>query len=180
MVDEEFYETEDFEVFIGTYNYLKYDKYGKYYLETSYDEEELNKWVKLSYDSDYDYVYNYNWESVRSSCKAHNDGVDISGYKTFYMIDIEYGYDNEISYDNLKSLEIEYGLDSKITANIYDCVEYVKNNDDGSSYTQYVSSPYEIIIDNNVKLIIYDIYFSYSDELDKVRSLDIEGYILTR
>ena len=180
IAGEEFYETEDFEVFIGTYNYLKYDKYGKYYLETAYDEEELDMWVKLSYDLDYDYVYNYNWESVRSSCKAHNDGVDISGYKTFYMIDTEYGYDNEISYDNLKSLEIEYGLDSKITANIYDCVEYVKNNDDGSSYTQYVSSPYEIIIDNNVKLIIYDIYFSYSDELDKVRSLDIEGYILTR
>lgn len=167
---------QDYKKLRSIYHTLKYNVYGGEYLEALDSAEELeglfdyNTQIEATLTGEKDV-----WQYVAVNC---GDLVfDIAGYNKMYRAD--YSYTPELSCDD--KLEITdktgYLIISVEPEAIY---EYFIQMDD-EAYSRV--PPYEVEVDGNHKLIIKYMRFRHSDKedkIDKVKNIDIEGYILER
>lgn len=179
MTDSEVPSQDGLEAFIGPYNYLKTDVYGKDYLNANYDAEELDMWVRM-YHENYDDKDYTRWTSVYYRFDSNSGEIDISGYSKMYSTEMRCGYGDEYSYDELGAIEIEFA-DTKIAVDLYETVmDIVGEQDKYEYYSDNADEPLEIIIDEKAKLVIYYFRFDYSNELNRFKALHLEGYVMTK
>lgn len=161
------------------YYYLKDNPYGKNWLDKNCTKEELAELQKQYYDKtkdksilDWKYVYIGNDKFLYY-------GLDISGYNTLYKVTC--GYSNR-NYTNEECKSVAVRIDDKDTFNIdlTDCLlYYAEINEEPEQYSDE-DKIYCMDIDENHRLYIYNVHFSYIEGMAIIKNLSINGYLLER
>ena len=147
-----------------SYSYLKsLDYYGKYipdYLDEN-TINELNSYSNLNYSSNNEYI------SLYSDSKY----IDISGYNGLYSTSSNY-------YTNSNDIELIYG-DKTIRTDLTSFLDKIVKTDKNSR-KNYFNQNNSIIINDNIKLSITNLYFSYDKTTNEFSNIHINGYILVK
>lgn len=160
----------------GAYNYLKYSVEGKKYVENFFSKEDIEKISEFQGTK-----YNFN---LTEYLYAGNDleYIDVAGYKKLYKIR---GYESnskkykslEDSFTNVK-FTIENRNNDYVYVNLYEVIlNYIKNKED---INEYFSEKHEVIIDDNRKIILENMYLEYIQETSEVVYFSFGGYLLER
>lgn len=161
------------------YYYLKDNPYGKSWLDKNCTKEELAELQKQYYDKtkdksilDWKYVYIGN-------DKFLYNGLDISEYNTLYKVTC--GYSNK-NYTNEECKSIAVQIDDKDTINIdlTDCLLYYAEIDENPGQYSDEDKIYCMELDENHRLYIYNVRFSYMEGMAIIKNLSINGYLLER
>lgn len=163
---------QDYEEAAGPYYYLKYCIYGKEYLNEKYtknERKEIEK--KMSIINSYDYdreVY------VSFSCsKGMENGINISGYSSIYSFNYSV---SDITKNDLSAISISYNDEDYLTADLGDIFTFLYENE----MNTYEDKTYEIDVNNESRLVITGFKCSCDEYGDKISSLKVNGYILTK
>lgn len=163
---------QDYEEAAGPYYYLKYCIYGKEYLNEKYtknERKEIEK--KMSIINSYDYdreVY------VSFSCsKGMENGINISGYSSIYSFNYSV---SDITKNDLSAISINYNDEDYLTADLEDIFTFLYENE----MNTYEDKTYEIDVNNESRLVITGFKCSCDEYGDKISSLKVNGYILTK
>ncbi len=167
--------TDAFMQYSGTYEYLSDNYYGEKYLTENYDKKELASYIQQFYSLGTDDI-GYTWETVDIACESKDaEGIDISGYSKLYELDYGDYSGNEMDIDTLRSFDIHYGEDGMVSLDLTDCIRTAKEHD---YYSYTAEKPYEYETEGGQKVILYSVWFRYSEELGLYESVRIEGYVL--
>lgn len=166
------------------YNVLRWNEYGREYLDERYTEEEqklLSKYLNKGYSYGSSESYDSIWESYYIDPKNTN-GVDaystipVSGYDYIHGFRCYDGFGDGVAYK--KEVVLTYGEDRDCTVTI-DITELVDSIVDSPSDERYEQLPYEITQDG-MKIVINKISFEYNTEDGTIEMRQIDGYILEK
>ena len=174
-------EENDLNTAIQAYNYLDVSAYGSTYLKENYSafeikeiENTFSEYIDILDEDEKDALYNETIYVDSYNGSLLINGLDISGYKNIYSV--KYSMRENISAEELTNLEIEYNHNKNITMDLTDCVEHYKEQYDADE----TEDIYEIVIDENTKLVIYSISFKYEKYKTELIYLQFNGYLLTK
>ena len=174
-------EENDLNTAIQAYNYLDVSAYGSTYLKENYSafeikeiENTFSEYIDILDEDEKEALYNETIYVDSYNGSLLINGLDISGYKNIYSV--KYSMRENISAEELTNLEIEYNHHKNITMDLTDCVEHYKEQYDADE----TEDIYEIVIDENTKLVIYSISFKYEKYKTELIYLQFNGYLLTK
>lgn len=165
------------------YRYLKYNPYGERYIDEEYDNERIAQLESKDY---YENEYDLDWTYVSTYGKPLKTGLNLEpGYTKLYSMNYDLNSTKAEDLEYFANIELDYGDGKKIHTDLRDCLKYYAENEENPATTQsdFESSEkacYDILIDDNHKLIIYDIRFSYTYDMKEIRNLSINGYLFEK
>lgn len=156
---------EDKKTAYSSYSYLKSLDYTGKYIPDYLDENNINQ--LNSYSS-----LNYTINTENISLYSDNSAIDIRGYNTLH------NFSSSSYYSNSKDVELIYGnktIKIDLTSSLAEIVKIDKN-----SRQNYFNQNNSIIINENTKIIITNLYFSYNKDTNEFTDIHINGYILEK
>lgn len=167
----------------GAYRFLKYNEYGSEYLNSTYSAEELSAIDAIADNIGYNnIIYDNSWDYVRFKC-IETPCIDISGYSYLYSLgnqNREINNENEIEY--YSETILVYGTENQeFKVDLTGFIRYMNEMDEylNSSLVEE-QEPYEIILDDNSKLLITNCSFDINVDKDSIKGLYIDGYVLKK
>ena len=115
---------------------------------------------------------NYTRNTENISLYSDNSAINISGYNTLH------NFSSSSYYSNSKDVELIYGnktIKIDLTSSLAEIVKIDKN-----SRQNYFNQNNSIIINENTKIIITNLYFSYNKDTNEFMDIHINGYILEK
>lgn len=163
------------------YRYLKTNPYGKKYLDKKFTEEEIDLFESEEYYKD---QYDMDWNYVRIYENPLEEGMTVGpNYQTLYKV---YEKLNEKrTLDDFADVDISVGDRVIEGVDLRDCIAYyvkleeTKENDIVSD-SETMSPLYEMQLDADTKLIVWNISFSYTYNLKNIKNFEVYGYVLEK
>lgn len=154
------------------YSRLRYNYYGEEYLEENYTDAELEQIELLAREEYYDTNSGHGTYVRYAMYLTRGIQIDIEGYEKLDSVD-HYSYD-KIEWSEIENYMIEL-KDEYFHVDLSEAVIEVMGR-----VEEYEDEPLEIIIDENRKLVIIEFTFRYSKEENKLESINVDGYLLSR
>ncbi len=196
LIEKNIYTNNEKNKIVGAYNYLKQNSK---YLETL-PESELEKILSVTQSED-KYSSSIYDNLNRINLHTNNNKINIEGYKRLYAIEtnnyysqasnelkniqelfsnLEINlYNNTSYYENSNSNNESEKIYINILNNINEYINYKKRKSE-SNLNKEFENMNEIELNNERKLIIQDLSFSYDENTKEVSSYSLTGYILEK
>lgn len=169
----------------GAYEYISELEKGKKYIDEKFTSDEIKEIE--GYYNEYDDRNEYSSE-LYIGIEKKVSNIEIEGYSTMQVVECNTEYGD--SGPEVNNIEFhEYGTDIKVIKadlkNLTDgYVEYaLKHQEKGVYYVNvdsYYENNYEVPINENVLLVIRSIDITYDKETEKIKDLNIVGYLFQK
>lgn len=172
-------QTSDKEVAAEAYDYLRGNAYGRRYIKTNLTEAEQDELHSIMYGGDAH--GSEQWESVYFYADPIEEkGIIIDGYAKIYTMTAHWNEESTI--ENYENKTITVGDSEYKNVDFTSCISYYKNLEDKRENQKINEKDivYEIQVSDTEKLIITYISFEIDEKQDKINSMFMKGYMLTK
>lgn len=178
-------DSQDYVTAMGAYNELKYNSYGEKYIDENYTKEDIEN-LHANYNSTRE-TNDYYYYGVYISPSYPLSDIDIRGYSKMYCFNT-----NSYDKDDIKNISLsiapenfdyngDYYLEIKDVSRIVNqAIEDSDYNNDKRYEYREPNKLQEIIYDNNIKIVISDITFTYYEDGSTISDLRVKGYVLVK
>ncbi len=167
-------------------NSIRYNRYGKKYLDENYTEEELEEIHSKYYEIHKNNGEYYYSGGVYISPHYESAEIDIAGYSKMYSISntISYSFEmddaNLILEPNYDETDSEYRLEINDVSDIVNDALKDYNYHIDDSNRNYEDVPIREYVFGDKKLVINNLSFYYFEDEKTISSFHIAGYVLIK
>lgn len=158
----------------SSYRTLRYNKYADRNLDRDEIEKTIDQLRRDYAEIDpeyYEQEVHHEYDYIRYFVEDAN--FDISGYSKIYHVQATYYDDADYNTTKVKFIYNNQVLE----VNLKDAIDFYNNLNKNNDYRAQI---YEMMIDNNNKLVITGIRYRMEQYTDNISELNVEGYILTK
>lgn len=175
----------DYATALSSYSELKFNIYGKKYIDKNYSKEDIEK-LHADYYNDNDYNSSYNYYGTYISPSYSSSNINIAGYSRMYTFSHDwYSVEIDIKNAHLEIEPITAVKNEDVSIKIDDISDIIEDalTDDGyysdDRYNNSTISAREYIYGDK-KLVITDIRFRYYEDGSTIEDLYLRGYVLIK